>query len=71
MSGVSSLAGIAAGIPFVILLWKIFQLFIVDTGEMKLVIHFQCLYVSAAFYLFGICLRLHYGLSIPEENKYP
>ncbi|MEE0420678.1 MAG: ABC transporter permease [Lachnospiraceae bacterium] len=51
MSGVSSLAGIAAGIPFVILLWKIFQLFIVDTGEMKLVIHFQCLYVSAAFYL--------------------
>lgn len=51
LSGVSSLAGIAAGIPFVILLWKIFRLFIVDTGEMELVIHFQCLYVSAAFYL--------------------
>lgn len=51
LSGASSLAGIAAGIPFVILLWKLFRLFIVDTGEMALVINFQCLFVSAAFYL--------------------
>lgn len=51
LSGVSSLAGIVVGIPFVILLWKLFRVFIVDTDEMALVINFQCLFVSAAFYL--------------------
>lgn len=51
LSGVSSLAGVIAGIPFVILIWKVFRLFIVDTGEMKLMINFQCLFVSGAFFL--------------------
>ncbi|MDO4275425.1 MAG: ABC transporter permease [Eubacteriales bacterium] len=51
LSGFSSLTGIVAGIPFVILLWKIFRLFIVDSDEMNLVINYQCLFVSAAFCL--------------------
>lgn len=46
----SSLLGIAAGIPFVFLLWSGFRLFIVDSQEMQLRLDFRCLYLSAVFF---------------------
>ncbi|MDO4337744.1 MAG: ABC transporter permease [Eubacteriales bacterium] len=49
LSGLSSLAGIAAGLPFVWLLWNCFRLFVVDSEEMKLLFDFKYLLVSFAF----------------------
>lgn len=51
LSGASSLLGIAAGIPFVYLLWGSFRLLIVDSEEMHLRLNFQCLYLSAVFFV--------------------
>ena len=50
LSCASSLLGIAAGIPFVFLLWSGFRLFIVDSQEMQLRLDFRCLYLSAVFF---------------------
>lgn len=51
LSGISSLLGIAAGFPFVFLLWNGFRLFIVDSQEMQLRLDYRCLAVSAVFFV--------------------
>lgn len=51
LSGVSAAAGAAAGLPFVWILWSLFRLVLVDSSEMKLVLDFRCLFISAAFFL--------------------
>ena len=51
LSSVSSLLGIAAGFPFVYLLWNGFRLFIVDTDEMRLQLDYRCLLLSAVFFV--------------------
>lgn len=51
LSGSSSLLGIAAGFPFVFLLWNGFRLFIVDSAEMQLKLNLRCLYLSAVFFV--------------------
>lgn len=51
LSGSSSLCGIIAGFPFVMILWNGFRLFIVDSQEMKLVFDFRCLILSAVFFV--------------------
>lgn len=51
LGGVSSALGIAAGFPFVWLLWNGFRVLIVDTKEMVFRIDFSCLAVSAAFFV--------------------
>lgn len=50
LSGTSSLFGIIAGFPFVILLWNSFRLFIVDSAEMKLQLDFTCIYLPILFW---------------------
>lgn len=49
LCSVSSLLGIAAGFPFVEIIWGFFRLFVVDSMEMKLVLNFKCLFISFAF----------------------
>lgn len=51
LSGSSSLLGIIAGFPFVMILWNSFRLFIVDSQEMKLTFDFRCLILSAVFFV--------------------
>lgn len=51
LSSVSAAAGIAAGFPFVWLLWNLFRLVLVDSSEMALVLDYRCLLISAAFFL--------------------
>ena len=51
LSSLSSLAGILAGFPFVILLWNSFRLFLTDSAQMELKFDFKCLYLSAAFFV--------------------
>lgn len=51
LSGFSSLLGIAAGFPFVFIIWNAFRLFIVDSAEMRLKLDFRCLYLSAVFFI--------------------
>lgn len=51
LSGVSSLLGILAGFPFLLLLWNGFRITMFDTAEMKFRLDFRCLFVSAAFFL--------------------
>ncbi len=51
LSGVSALAGAAAGFPFVWLLWGLFRLILVDSSEMALVLDYRCLFLSLAFFL--------------------
>lgn len=51
LSGTSSLLGIAAGFPFVMLLWNGFRLFIVDSEQMHLTFDFKCLWLSAVFFV--------------------
>lgn len=79
LSGASSLLGIAAGIPFVFLLWSGFRLFIVDSEEMLLRLDFRCLYLSAVFFVIVVafsCVTAHRYLKrtniidiIHEEHK--
>lgn len=52
LSSISSLAGILAGFPFVLILWKSFRLFLTDSKEMEFHLNLRCLFVSAAFLLF-------------------
>lgn len=56
LSSLSSLAGILAGFPFVIILWHAFRLFIVDSTQMALIFDFKCLYLSAAFFVIVVAL---------------
>lgn len=51
LSTVSSLFGILAGFPFLLLLWNVFRITMFDTAEMKFQLDFRCLFVSAAFFL--------------------
>lgn len=51
LSSASSVAGIAAGFPFVWILWRIFRLVLVDSADMLLSFDFRCLFVSLAFLL--------------------
>ena len=79
LSGISSLLGIAAGFPFVFILWNGFRLFIVDSAEMKLKLDFRCLYLSAAFFVIVVafsCLTAYCYLKrtniidiVREEHK--
>lgn len=47
----SSLLGILAGVPAVILLWKFFRTFLTDSAEMVLVLDFRFLLVPAGMFL--------------------
>jgi len=79
LSGISSLLGIAAGIPFTCLLWGLFRLFIVDSAEMKLAFDFKCLYLSFVFFIIVVafsCMTAYRYLKrtnimdvIHEEHK--
>ena len=51
LSGSSSLLGIAAGFPFVWMLWNLFRIFLVDSPEMVLRFDFRCLFISFLFLL--------------------
>ena len=49
LSGLSSLVGTAAGMPFAWLIWQGFRLLVVNSKEMNLAFDMKCLWVSAAF----------------------
>lgn len=51
LSAFSCTAGIAAGFPFVWIIWSAFRLFLVDSSEMELHFNFKCLFLSLAFLL--------------------
>ena len=51
LSSISSLAGMAAGFPFVILLWNGFRLLVVDSSEMALSLNPACLLIAIPFFL--------------------
>lgn len=79
LSGSSSLLGIAAGFPFVVLLWNSFRLLVVDSAEMCLRLDFRCLYLSAVFFVIVVafsCLTAYRYLKrtniidiVQEEHK--
>lgn len=79
LSSCSSLLGIAAGFPFVFLLWNGFRLFIVDSTEMRLQLDFRCLFLSAVFFTLVVafsCLTAYRYLQrtniidvVHEEHK--
>lgn len=50
LSGISSIAGILAGFPFVWIIWRGFRLFLVDSSDMYLTFDLRCLFVSVAFF---------------------
>lgn len=51
LSGVSAIAGTAAGFPFVWVIWHAFRLFLVDSSDMVLTFDFRCLFISLLFLL--------------------
>lgn len=51
LSGVSAIAGTAAGFPFVWLIWHGFRLILVDSSDMRLTFDFRCLFISLLFLL--------------------
>ncbi len=51
LSGMSAIAGTAAGFPFVWMIWHAFRLILVDSSEMKLTFDFRCLFISLLFLL--------------------
>lgn len=51
LSGVSAIAGTAAGFPFVWIIWHAFRLFLVDSSDMVLTFDFRCLFISLLFLL--------------------
>lgn len=79
LSSASSLSGLAAGFPFVWIIWRFFRLFLIDSQEMVLSFDFICLYDSLAFVLLIIlfsCFIAYYYLIrtnimdiIQEEHK--
>lgn len=50
LSGISSFAGVLAGLPFVYLLWGFFRLFIVESSQMTLRLDYRFLFLSIAFF---------------------
>ncbi len=48
LSSISSIAGIAAGFPFVWIIWRGFRLFLVDSADMYLTFDLKCIFVSIA-----------------------
>lgn len=79
LSSVSSLLGILAGIPFVLLLWNSFRLLLIDSQEMVLQLDFRFLLLSFAFFLLVVlfaCFTAYHYLRrtdiidvIQEEHK--
>ena len=55
LSAFSCTAGIAAGFPFVWLIWSAFRLFLVDSSEMELHFDLRCLFLSLAFLMLVVC----------------
>lgn len=51
LSGISAIAGTAAGFPFVWVIWHAFRLLLVDSSDMALTFDFRCLFVSLLFLL--------------------
>lgn len=51
LSSASALAGIAAGFPFVWVIWQGFRLILVDSSDMVLSLDFKCLGVSILFFV--------------------
>ena len=47
----SSIVGILAGVPLVLLLWQIFRTFLVNSEEMALALDFRFLFISAGLFL--------------------
>ena len=56
LSSASALAGIAAGFPFVWIIWQGFRLILVDSSDMILLFDFKCLAVSILFFLLVVGL---------------
>ncbi len=79
LSGVSSFAGVLAGLPFVRILWGFFRLFIVDSAQMVLRLDYRFLFLSSAFFFLVIassCFTAHRYLKrtnimdvVHEEHK--
>ena len=51
LSGVSAIAGTAAGFPLVWMIWHGFRLLLVDSSDMILTFDFRCLFISLLFLL--------------------
>lgn len=51
LSGISAIAGTAAGFPFVWIIWHAFRLLLVDSSDMVLTFDFRCLFISLLFLL--------------------
>ena len=51
LSGLSSIAGILAGFPFIWMIWTGFRLIMIDSSDMKLSFDFRSLLISLAFLL--------------------
>ena len=49
LSGLSCTAGIAAGFPFIWIIWSLFRLILIDSSDMKLAFDFRCLLISFGF----------------------
>lgn len=49
LSGLSSIAGVIAGFPFIWIIWTLFRLVLIDSSDMVLSFDLQCLSVSLAF----------------------
>lgn len=51
LSGLSSIAGILAGFPFIWIIWSLFRLILIDSSDMALSFDLRFLFVSLAFLL--------------------
>lgn len=49
LSGLSSIAGVIAGFPFIWIIWTLFRLVLIDSSDMILSFDLRCLSVSLAF----------------------
>lgn len=49
LSGLSSIAGVIAGFPFIWIIWTLFRLILIDSSDMVLSFDLRCLSVSLAF----------------------
>lgn len=49
LSGLSSIAGVIAGFPFIWIIWTLFRLVLIDSSDMVLSFDLRCLSVSLAF----------------------
>lgn len=79
LSCISSLLGILAGIPSVMLLWQFFRTFLTDSAEMVFTLNFQCLFIPAGMFLaatVSVCILAFFYLRktniidiVQEEHK--